>query len=59
LTEPLSADIDKQTNETRRRDKLIETIEEKLKIGYTKQVLFEIEWRLRRGRSPRMDANMR
>jgi hypothetical protein len=31
----------------RRRYALFEIIEKKLKIGYTKQVLFEIEWRLR------------
>jgi adenine-specific DNA-methyltransferase len=31
----------------RRRDELIGQIEEKLKVGYTRQALFEIEWRLR------------
>jgi adenine-specific DNA-methyltransferase len=31
----------------RRRDELIERIEEKLKVGYTRQTLFEIEWRVK------------
>jgi adenine-specific DNA-methyltransferase len=39
--------FDAQDDIDRRRDALIESIEEKLKIGYTKQVLFEIEWRLK------------
>jgi adenine-specific DNA-methyltransferase len=31
----------------RRRDELIERIEQKLKIGYAREVLFEVEWRVR------------
>jgi adenine-specific DNA-methyltransferase len=31
----------------RRRDKLIEDIEAKLKVGYTRETLFEVEWRVR------------
>jgi adenine-specific DNA-methyltransferase len=39
--------FDAQDDIDRRRDALIENIEAKLKIRYTRQVLFEIEWRLR------------
>jgi adenine-specific DNA-methyltransferase len=31
----------------RRRDELIKKIEEKLKIVYNRQTLFEIEWRVK------------
>jgi adenine-specific DNA-methyltransferase len=31
----------------RRRDGLIEAIEEKLKVGYSREALFEVEWRVR------------
>ncbi|MDR2630843.1 MAG: hypothetical protein LBC60_07975, partial [Spirochaetaceae bacterium] len=31
----------------RRRDKLIEDIEAKLKVGYTRETLFEVEWRVK------------
>jgi adenine-specific DNA-methyltransferase len=31
----------------RRRDELIGQIEEKLKVGYTRQTLLEIEWRVK------------
>jgi hypothetical protein len=39
--------FDAQDDIDRRCDALIESIEAKLKTGYTKQVLFETEWRLR------------
>jgi adenine-specific DNA-methyltransferase len=33
----------------RRRDKLIGDIEAKLKVGYTRKTLFEVEWRVKGG----------
>jgi hypothetical protein len=42
-----SADIDKQIKGNRRRDEAIEGIEQKLKIGYVREVLFEVEMRVK------------
>jgi adenine-specific DNA-methyltransferase len=38
--------LEAQDDIDRHRDELIGQIEEKLKVGYTRQTLFEIEWRL-------------
>jgi adenine-specific DNA-methyltransferase len=36
--------FDAQDDIDRRRDKLVEEIEAKLKVGYTRETLFEVEW---------------